>query len=211
AHGENIGTTKWVCVSKGSNCPVHGASSQYVGESPQAKAARLKREAEARFELKRRRAIFEAIREKARKARSLDLTDYRLITSEFFARLHFDPSKQFVVLNGYVTPPMAKQRKVEPSGSDNGNDYTRYFQNLVAKADLKQLGAWLLELALIQHRDHAPYSYAGDKTVRDPLFETAKRWGVDTKAVCSTVETESKPAQKKQTTKPVTSKRSKKN
>ncbi|MGH9402315.1 MAG: hypothetical protein ACRD2P_09425, partial [Terriglobia bacterium] len=106
---------------------------------------------------------------------------------------------------------MAKQRKVEPSGSDNGNDYTTYFQNLVAKADLKQLGAWLLELALIQHRDHAPYSYAGDKTVRDSLLETAKRWGVDAKAVCSAVETKSKPAQKKQTTKPVTSKRSKKN
>ena len=75
-----------------------------------------KREAEARLELKRRRATFEAIREKARKARSLDLTDYRLITAEFFARLHFDTAKQFVVLNGYVTPAMAKQRKVDPSG-----------------------------------------------------------------------------------------------
>ncbi|HEV2418025.1 MAG TPA: hypothetical protein VGX94_09480 [Terriglobia bacterium] len=210
AQGENIGAAQWVCVSKDGKCPVHGVSSQYVGESPQAKAARLKREAEARLELKRRRAVFEAIREKARKARSLDLTDYRLITSEFFARLHFDTSKQFVVLNGYVTPAMAKQHKAESSGSDNDNDYTKYFQKLVVKADLKQLGAWLLELALIQHRDHAPYSYAGDKTARDPLFETATRWGVNAKAVCSAVEAKSKPAQKKQTTKPATSKRSKK-
>ncbi|HEX5483315.1 MAG TPA: hypothetical protein VFZ08_11890 [Terriglobia bacterium] len=209
AHGENIGATKWVCVSKGNNCPVHGTSTQYAGESPQAKAARLKREAEARLELKRRRAIFEAIREKARKGRSLDLTDYRLITSEFFARLHFDTSKQFVVLNGYVTPAMAKQRKVEPSGSDNGNDYTTYFQNLVAKADLKQLGAWLLELALIQHRDHAPYSYAGDKTMSDPLFETARRWRVDAKSVCPAAGNKSNPAQQRKTEKPATSKKGK--
>lgn len=117
------------------------------------------------------------------------------------------------MLNGYVTPAIAKQRKIEPSGpsgNDNGNDYTTYFQNLVAQVSLKQLGAWLLELALIHHRDHAPYSYAGDKAVRDPLFETAKRWGVDAKAVCSAVETKSKPGQTKQTTKPANSKRSKK-
>ena len=129
--GENIGADQWVCVSKDGDCPVHGVSSQYVGENPQAKAARLKREAEARLELKRRRAIFEAIREKAGKGRSLDLADYRLVTSEFFARLHFDTSKQFVVLNGYVTPAMAKQRKVEPSGSDNGNDYTKYASSAI--------------------------------------------------------------------------------
>lgn len=207
--GENIGSTQWVCVSKDGNCPVHGVRSQYAGESPQAKTARLKREAEARLELKRRRAIFEAIREKTRKGRSLDLADYRLITSEFFARLHFDTSKHFVVLNGYVTPSMAKQRKVEPSGSDNGNDYTKYFQNLVAKADLKQLGAWLLELALIQHRDHAPYSYTGDRTVRDPLFDMARRWGVDVKGVCAALETTPKPVQPKKAAKPPTNKKGK--
>lgn len=195
--GENIGATRWVCVSKDGNCPVHGVSSQYGGESPEAKASRLKREAEVRLELKRRRAIFEAIREKARKGRSLDLADYRLVTSEFFARLHFDTSKQFVVLNGYVTRAMAKQRKVEPTGSDNGSDYSKYFENLVAKADLKQLGAWLLELALIQHGDHTPYSWAGDKTVRDPLVETARRWGVDLKSICSALEDKPKSAQSK--------------
>jgi hypothetical protein len=123
--------------------------------------------------------------------------------------LHFDISKQFVVLNGYVTSAMAKQRKVEPSGGDNGNDYTKYFESLVAKADLKQLGAWLLELALIQHRDHAPYSYAGDKTVRDPLLETAQRWGVDVKAVCTELETKSKPAQPDKAAKPAGNRKSK--
>ncbi|MGH9449370.1 MAG: ParB/RepB/Spo0J family partition protein [Terriglobia bacterium] len=209
AQGENIGATQWVCVSKDGNCPVHGVSSQYVGESPQAKAARLKREAEARLELTRRRAIFEAIREKARKVRSLDLPDYRLVTSEFFARLHFDTSKQFVVANGYVTPAMAKQRKVEPSGSDNGNDYAKYFENLIGNADLKQLGTWLTELALIQHRDHAPYSYAGDKTVRDPLMETAKRWAVITTLASAAVDGPSKPAKSKKTTKPNTNKKAK--
>lgn len=168
------------------------------------------RKPEARLQLKRRREIFEAIREKARKGRSLDLADYRLITSELFARLHFDTSKQFVVLNGYVTPAMAKHRKSEPSGSVNGNDYTTYFQNLVAKADLKQLGAWLLELALVQHRDHAPYSYAGEKTVRDPLLETARRWEVDVKAVCSAVENKSKPAQPNKAAKPAANRKSKK-
>lgn len=209
AQGENIGAAQWVCVSKDGKCPVHGVSSQYVGESPQAKAARLKREAEARLELKRRRATFEAIREKARKARSLDLTDYRLITAEFFARLHFDTFKQFVVLNGYVTSAMAKQRKAEPTGSDTGNDYSKHSEGLVVKADLKQLGAWLLELALIQHRDHAPYSYAGDKTVRDPLFETARRWGVDVKSVCCAVRSKLNPAQQRKTEKPASNKKRK--
>ncbi|HEV2498316.1 MAG TPA: hypothetical protein VGY31_01900 [Terriglobia bacterium] len=210
AQGENIGATRWVCVSKDGQCPVHGVSSQYVGESPQAKVARLKREAEARLALKRRRAIFEAIRENARKGRSLDLTDYRLITSEFFARLHFDTSKQFVVVNGYATPAKAKQRRTEPSGSDNCHDYTKYFERLVAKADLKQLGAWLLELALCPHRDHAPYSYAGDKTVRDPLLETARRWGVDVKAVCTELETKSKPAQPNKAARQAANRKSKK-
>ncbi|MGH9773144.1 MAG: hypothetical protein ACRD4Q_15840, partial [Candidatus Acidiferrales bacterium] len=109
----------------------------------------------------------------------------------------------------YITPAMAKQRKVEPSGTDNGNDYIKYFQNLVAKADLKQLGAWLLELALIQHRDHAPYSYAGDKTVRDPLMETAKRWAVNTTLASAAVDGPSKPAQLKKATKPNTNKKAK--
>ncbi|MGH7174395.1 MAG: ParB/RepB/Spo0J family partition protein [Gemmataceae bacterium] len=69
ADGEQIGKTKWVCVSREQECPVHGASYRYIGETPDAKAERLKREAEARLELKRRRAVFDAIREKARQDR----------------------------------------------------------------------------------------------------------------------------------------------
>jgi hypothetical protein len=37
----------------------------------------VKREADARLELKRRRAVFDAIREKARQDRSLDFEDFR--------------------------------------------------------------------------------------------------------------------------------------
>lgn len=73
ADGEQIGKLKWVCVTSEQECSVHGASFRYTGESPEAKAERLKREAEARLELKRRRAVFDAIREKVRQDRPCDL------------------------------------------------------------------------------------------------------------------------------------------
>ena len=79
ADGEQIGKMKWVCISRDRECPVHGASFRYTGESPEAKAERLKREAEARLEVKRRHAVFEAIREKARQDRvtsSIILPDF---------------------------------------------------------------------------------------------------------------------------------------
>jgi hypothetical protein len=69
ADGEQIGKMKWVCVSREQECPIHGASYRSIGENSEGKAERLKREAEARLELKRRRAIFDAIREKARQDR----------------------------------------------------------------------------------------------------------------------------------------------
>jgi ParB family chromosome partitioning protein len=69
ADGEQIGKMKWVCVSRDQECPVDGAGFRYTGETVEAKAERLKREAEARLEVKRRHAVFEAVREKARQDR----------------------------------------------------------------------------------------------------------------------------------------------
>jgi ParB family transcriptional regulator, chromosome partitioning protein len=157
--GERIGKMKWVCVSREQECAVHGASYRYIGENPEAKAERLKREAEARLEVKRRHAVFEAIREKARQDRNLDLDDFRLAALGFFQRLQFDTAKQFVILNGFITPGIAKKRKIEPTGEDNGRGHTEYFEGLVNNASQQELGAWLVELALIQHRDRTPYSY----------------------------------------------------
>lgn len=72
---------------------MHGASYRSIGENPEAQAERLKREAEARLEVKRRHAVFEAIREKARQDRSLDLDDFRLAALGFFQHLQFDTAK----------------------------------------------------------------------------------------------------------------------
>jgi ParB family chromosome partitioning protein len=185
--GEQIGRMKWVCVSRDQECPVHGASYRYIGESPEAKGERLKREAEARLEVKRRHAVFEAIREKARQDRSLDLDDFRLIAAGFFHRLQFDTAKQFVILNGFITPGMAKKRKVEPTVEDNGRGHSEFFESLVSKASLQQLGAWLIELTLIHDRDRTPYSYYADSRHPDPLFETAARWGLDVEAIKAAV------------------------
>lgn len=185
ADGENIGTAKWVCREQ--NCPVHGVNHGYIGESPEAKAERLKREAEARREVKRRHVVFEVLREKARQDRSLDLEDFRFITREFFHRLPYDTAKQFVILNGFITTGMAKRRKVKATGEDNGSEHARYFDSLVSAASLQQLGAWLVELALIQHRDYAPYSYSGDAPKPDPLFEAARRWGLNVEAISAVV------------------------
>lgn len=183
ADGEQIGKMKWVCVSREQECPVHGASYRYIGESSEAKAERLKREAEARLELKQRRAVFDAIREKARQDRNLDLADFRLIALAFFHRLQFDTAKQFVILNGFITPGTAKKRKVEPTGEDSGRGHAEYFESLVNEASLQQLRAWLVDLALMDHRDRTPYSYHGDGPKPDPLFETATRWGLDVESI----------------------------
>jgi ParB family transcriptional regulator, chromosome partitioning protein len=185
--GEQIGKLKWVCVTSEQECPVHGASFLYTGESPEAKAERLKREAEARLEVKRRHAVFEAIREKARQDRSLDLEDFRVITAAFFQRLQYDTQKQFVILNGFITSAMAKKRKVEPTGEDNGRAHAEYFEGLINKASLQELGTWLVELALIHHRDHTPYYYYGDGPKPDPLFETATRWGLHVEAIKASI------------------------
>ncbi len=187
ADGEQIGKMKWVCVCREQECPVHGASFRYTGESSEAKAERLNREAEARLELKRRRAVFDAIRGKARQDRNLDLEDFRLVAREFFHRLQYDTAKQFVILNGFITQAMAKKRNVEASGEDNDRAHAEYFEDLVNKASLQELGAWLVELAMIGHRDHAPYSYYGDAPKPDPLFETASRWGLNVEAIKASV------------------------
>ncbi|MDE3179484.1 MAG: hypothetical protein KGM47_07455, partial [Acidobacteriota bacterium] len=185
--GEPLGKTKWVCVSREQQCPVHGASFRCIGETPEAKAERLKREAEARLEVKRRHAVFEAIREKARQDRSLDLDDFRLVALAFFHRLPYDTAKQFVVLNGFITQACAKKRKVEATGEDNGRGHGEYFEGLVSKASVQEMGAWLVELALTDHRDRAPYSCYGDGSRPDPLFATAARWGLDVESIKASV------------------------
>lgn len=195
--GEQIGKLKWVCVNHEQECPAHGASFRYTGENPEAKAERQKREADARLEAKRRHAVFEAIRQKARNDRSLDLDDFRLVTLSFFQRLQFDTAKQFVILNSFITPGLAKKRKIEPTGEDNGRGHTEYFEGLVNKASLQQLGAWLIELTLLHHRDHTPYSYV-DGPKPDPLFEMAARWGLDVEAIKAAVSEQSKPTRTKQ-------------
>jgi hypothetical protein len=119
--------------------------------------------------------------------RSLDLDDFRLVTREFFARLQYDTQKQFVILNGFITPAMAKRRKVEATGEDNGRAHAEFFEGLVNRATLQELGAWLVELGLIGHRDHAPYCYYGDGPKPDPLFGTATRWGLDIEAIEASV------------------------
>jgi hypothetical protein len=187
ADGEQIGRMKWVCASREQERPVHGASYRYIGESSDAKAERQKREAEARLEVKRRHAVFEAIREKARQDRNLDLEDFRLVAREFFHRLQYDTAKQFVILNGFITPGIAKKRKIEPTGEDNGRGHTEYFEGLVNNASLQELGCWLVELAHIDQRDRAPYSYYGETPKPDPLFETASRWGIDVEAIKAAV------------------------
>jgi hypothetical protein len=166
------GKMKWICVSREQECPVHGASFRYTGESPEAKAERLKREAEARLELRRRRAVFDAILQKARQDRNPDLEDFRLVAREFFHRLQYDTAKQFVILNGFITPAMAKKRKVEPTGEDNGCEHAQYFEGLVNGTALQELGACLVELPLIHHRDHAPYCLRRrpGHTVADRVF-----------------------------------------
>lgn len=194
--GEQIGKLKWVCVSRDQECSVHGASYRYIGENPEAKAERLKREAEARLEAKRRHAVFEAIRENARQDRSLDVEDFRLAALGFFQRLPFDTAKQFVILNGFITPGIAKKRKIEPTGEDNGRGHTEYFNGLVSNASLQQLGAWLVDLSLIDHRDHAPYCYYSDGAKPDPLFETATRWGLDVEAIRAAVTEQPKRSRK---------------
>lgn len=181
--GEQIGKMKWVCVSRAQECPIHGGSFRYTGENPEAKAERLKWEAEARLEVKRRHAVFEAIREKARQERGLDLDDVRLVALGFFHRLPLDSAKQFVILNGFITPGIAKKRKIEPTGEDNGRGHSEYFEGLVSKASLQELRAWLVELALIGCRDHGPHCYYSDGPKPDPLIETATRWGLDVEAI----------------------------
>jgi len=93
--------------NKGRVLHPHWPSSSIVAHSA--------RKAEASLEVKRQRAVFNAIREKARSDWSLDLEDFRLITREFFHRLQYDTQKQFVILAGFVAPAMAKKCKVEPT------------------------------------------------------------------------------------------------
>ncbi len=61
----------------------------------------------------------------------------------------------------------------------------------------QQLGAWLVEIALIQRRDHTPYSYYGDTAKPDPLFETAARWRLDVEAIKAANTENPKPLRKR--------------
>lgn len=51
-------------------------------------------------------------------------------------RLQHDTAKQFVILNGFITPGMAKKLKVEATGEDNGRAHTEYFESLVNTVSL---------------------------------------------------------------------------
>ncbi len=139
-----------------------------------------------------------AIREKAP---GLDFEDFRLVVRACFHGLQYDTREQFVILNGFITPAMAKKRKVEATGEDNGRGHADFFEGLVNKASLQQLGAWLVELALMDHRDRTPYSYYGDGPKPDPLFETATRWGLDVEAIKAAVSKPAKPARTKRAAK----------
>ena len=55
-------------------------------------------------------------------------------------------------------------------------------------------------LALIQHRDHAPYCCYGDAPEPDPLLETAMRWGIDAEARIKAVTERAKPKQSQKAT-----------
>lgn len=60
-------------------------------------------------------------------------------------------------------------------------------------ASLQRLGAWPLELALMEHRDRTAHSYYGDGPKPDPLFETAARWGLDVEVIKAVASELSKP------------------
>jgi hypothetical protein len=89
---------------------------------------------------------------------------------------------------------------MEATGEDNGRAHGEYFEGLVNKASIQELGAWLVELALIQHRDRTPYSYYGEAPKPDPLFETATRWGLDVEAIKTSVTKQPKPKRKAKAT-----------
>jgi hypothetical protein len=82
---------------------------------------------------------------------------------------------------------VAKKHKVEATGEDNGRAHAEFSEGLVNKATSQELGAWLVELGLIGHRDHAPYCYYEDSSKLDPLFETTARWGLDVEAIKASV------------------------
>lgn len=81
----------------------------------------------------RRRAVFDSIREKARRDRSLELDDFRRITRQLFRRLQYGTHNQFVITSGFITPGTAKKQKVEAIGEDNGRAHAEYFEGLVRK------------------------------------------------------------------------------
>jgi len=85
---------------------------------------------------------------------------------------------------------------MEPTGEDNGRGHSEYFESLVNQASLQQLGAWLIALTLIHHRDHTPYSYYSDTAKPGPLFDTATRWGLDPESIKAAV---TKPAKSNRT------------
>lgn len=65
-------------------------------------------------------------------------------------------------------------------------------RSLLTKASLQKLGAWLVELALISYRDHAPHCYYSEGPKPDPLFETAARWGLNAEVIKAAVTDQTK-------------------
>jgi len=52
------------------------------------------------------------------------------MTREFFQRLPRDLAKRFIVLKGFITPGIAKNRKMEPTAEDNSREHSRYSRAL---------------------------------------------------------------------------------
>lgn len=105
---------------------------------------------------------------------------------------------RFAIMNGFVAPATAKKRKVQATGEDAGRAQAEFFDSLVNKASEQELGAWLIELAVVQHRAQGPYSQCGDSPKPDPLFEIATRWGLDVESITAAVAEQPKPKRKTQ-------------
>jgi len=185
------GSTVYVCGDR--QCRTH--FSRVTHESPNARAERLLREAKTRLEMSKRRAVFAALLGKVRQGRDLKLDELKLIAHRAYSRLHYDLSKELVILHGFITPAEAKRKKLKPSGEMTGGAYDDFFVGLLEKADAKETNALMLEIALFEFRDHKPYSYSGRNP--DVLMDMAEKWNVDVKGISSGLDKEFREVQAK--------------
>jgi len=67
----------------------------------------------------------------------------------------------------------------------------------LSNASLQGLGAWLVDLAHIQHQGREPYHYYGEASKPDLLIETAMRWGLEVETIKAAITEQRKPKQRK--------------